>query len=258
MIGFNHLGRYGRLGNQMFQYAALRGIAAIKGYDFCIPDSNFKNEWQDHQLFEAFKLSNLKNIRLFPGNYYQEKKFSFDYEYVEKCPDNINLYGYFQSEKYFKHIENSIREDFQFKDEILNSCKESFNFDEIISLHVRRTDYVGNENHPLCSISYYEKAIARFNSDIPIIVFSDDVKWCKTQEIFSEDRFLISESDWNVIDLCLMSMCSHHIISNSSFSWWGAWLSNSKNVIAPKKWFGDAVMNNTDDLYLSNWELIDD
>lgn len=260
MIGFNHLGRHGRLANQMFQYAALRGIAALKGYEFCIPQSDFKDQWNDHQLFLTFNLENLKNIQMLPGNYYQERQFNYDQEYVDNCPDNVNLYGYFQTEKYFKHIESSIRDDFTFKDEILNSCKKDFNFDEIISLHVRRTDYVSKSNdHPPCSLEYYEDALSKFDQNIPVMIFSDDTEWCKNQDLFSSDRFFISENEWNAIDLCLMSMCTHHIISNSSFSWWGAWLSNSDHVVAPSKWFGEngyTSQNNTEDLIPDRWTII--
>ena len=260
MIGFNHLGRHGRLGNQMFQYAALRGIAALKGYSFCIPNSDFRNEWEDHQLFLGFELPNLKKIKILPNDYYQEKQFHYDSDYVKNCPDNISLYGYFQSEKYFKHIEDSIREDFKFKSDIVDACKEFFNFEEMISIHVRRTDYVSNSaNHPPCPLSYYEESLKKFNSEIPVMIFSDDVGWCKRQDLFSSDRFLISENNWNIADLCLMSMCSHHIIANSSFSWWGAWLSKSKNVIAPSKWFGtngDTSKNDICDLFPEGWVVI--
>ena len=260
MIGFNHLGRNGRLGNQMFQYAALRGISSIKQYDFCIPESNFKDEWNDHQLFEAFELPNLKVKRDLPGNYYQETKFNYDEEYVNNCPDNVNLYGYFQSEKYFLNISDSIREDFTFKSEILEPCKEAFDFDEIISLHIRRTDFVEkNIEHPPCSLDYYEKALEKFDSNIPVMIFSDDVEWCKKQTLFESERFTISENDWNLIDLCLMSMCSHHIIANSTFSWWGAWLSGSNNVIAPSKWFGDTgytADHDTSDIIPDRWKKI--
>ena len=100
MIGFNHIGRHGRLANQMFQYAALRGIAETKGYEFCIPESIFKNEWEDHQLFEAFTLPNLKTKKSLSANYYQEKQFNYSNEYVDVCPDNVILFGYFQTEKY--------------------------------------------------------------------------------------------------------------------------------------------------------------
>ena len=260
MIGFNHIGRHGRLGNQMFQYSALRGIAETKGYEFCIPESTFKNEWEDHQLFEAFTLPNLKNKKFLSGNYYQEKQYNYSQEYVDECPDNVNLFGYFQTEKYFSHIADSIRDDFTFKPEVSDPCKEAFDFDQAISLHVRRTDYVEkSDDHPLCPMEYYEEALSRFDSDLPVLIFSDDIKWCKEQELFKPDRFMVSESNWNLVDMYLMTMCSHHIVANSSFSWWGAWLSGSDNVIAPARWFGNngyTANHNTEDIVPDRWTKI--
>ena len=257
MIGFNYLGQYGRLANQMFQYASLRGIAATKGYDFCIPQTNYGDKWKDNKLFDVFELKNLKNIGFLPADFYAERQFHYDAEYIANCPDNINLHGYFQSEKYFKHIEESIREDFTFKDYILEPCASSFDFDEVIALHVRRTDYVSNSaNHPPCDLAYYEKALEHFDANIPVIIFSDDVEWCNSQSLFESDRFMISDSLDTYVDLCLMSMCHYHIIANSSFSWWGAWLAKSKKVIAPSRWFGtdgNTAKNNTQDLYLPGW-----
>ena len=132
MIGYNHLGKNGRLGNQMFQYATTRGIAASKGYDFIIPDSDFQDQWNDHQLFDAFRMSGAKNIGFIDAQYYKEPdNHSHVYlqDFVDNCPDNISLYGYFQTEKYFKHIANDIREDFTFVDNILTPCKEAFSLD---------------------------------------------------------------------------------------------------------------------------------
>lgn len=260
MIGFNHLGSHGRLGNQMFQYAALRGITDLKGYNFCIPGSEFKDQWNDHQLFEAFNLPNLNKQKILSANYYQERQFNYDQDYVDNCPDNVNLHGYFQTEKYFSHISDSIREDFAFKSEILDPCKEAFDFDELISLHIRRTDFVEkSDDHPPCSLEYYQKALEQFDSNIQVMIFSDDIAWCKEQELFSADRFLFSENDWNLIDLCLMSMCTHHIIANSTFSWWGAWLSGSNQVIGPSKWFGNSgytASHNTSDIIPERWMKI--
>jgi len=262
MIGYNHLGRNGRLGNQMFQYAALRGIAAKHGYQWCIPPSNFTvepraGEEKDHQLFEAFKLPSVEHVEMLGAVYLEEKSFTFDQELFETCPDNVNLYGFFQTEKYFKHIERQIREDFIFNDDIWNPCKEMFQFDDAISLHIRRSDYVQKQEfHPLCPIDYYEVALNNLPDDIPVLIFSDDTNWCKRQKIFSSDRFLISESDSNLVDLCLMTMCNYHIVANSSFSWWGAWLANGKKVIAPKVWFGPKANLDDSDLVPENWERI--
>jgi hypothetical protein len=257
MIGFNGLGKHGRLGNQMFQYASLRGIASKHNYDWCIPPSNFSNLYEDHQLFEVFNLNSAKNISYVPSHYplILETDFYFDLELLDNCPNNIDLGGFLQTEKYFKHIENEIRKDFTFKDGILDLCKKIMNrLEDRISIHIRRTDAVSlNE---CLDIEYYIKALEYFDDDIKVIVFSDDIKWCREQKIFKSDKFFISPFQNNAIDLCLMTLCSGHIIAKSSYSWWGAWLANSNKVIAPSKWFGtdlDGNKNDTRDIIPPNW-----
>ena len=264
MIGFNNLGSHGRLGNQMFQYAALVGISKRHGYDFAIPPSNYTNQWYDHQLFEVFELPGLKHIGFVPQNFhvYQEKYFHFDEGLYNNIPDNVNLFGYFQSEKYFKNAESEVRKDFTFKSNIFNVCNEFRKTikSEVISLHIRRTDYLNSQDsHPIQPISYYEKALSNFDENLPVIIFSDDTNWCKEQELFKLDRFLVSESNSNIHDLCLMTLCDHFIIANSSFSWWGAWISQNQNkkVYAPNNWFGPTLKNNdTKDLFPESWIVI--
>ena len=262
MLAFNHLGTLGRLGNQMFQYASLRGIAAARGYDFGIPPSDFSDEWRNHQLFEVFDLPHLpqSNIRFLDSGYapvVQEKEFTFDVALLQQCPNEVSLWGFFQSEKYFKHIEASIKEDFTFRDEILNPCKEMIGDNKYLSLHIRRTDYLTNsENHHNLGLDYYEEALSHF-PDWDVVIFSDDPEWCKKQKLFQGDRFLISESGDNKVDLCLMTLCKAHIIANSSFSWWGAWLADSEKVIAPSKWFGPLNEHkDTSDLIPERWHRI--
>jgi hypothetical protein len=260
MIGFNHLGRHGRLGNQMFQYAGLMGIAAHRGFEFAIPPSNFEDPWNDHQLFEAFKLTHLTNVKMVDGPYVQEKHFAFDEDLLNNMPDNHNVYGYLQTTKYFNHIEKEVREDFQFKNDIFGPCKEMMDsVDNPIALHVRRGDYLTNsDNHPPCPKEYYLEALSKFDSNRQVVVFSDDPEWCGKE--FSDDRFLISEGGDNLADLCMMSLCKDFIIANSSFSWWGSWLCDNpdKKIIAPSSWFGSGYTANhdTSDLYCSNWEVI--
>lgn len=247
----------------MFQYASLRGIAARRGYDFGIPPSKFEDEWKSHQLFEVFDLPHLprQNVKYLDGGnapVAQEKFFHFDQLLFDQCPNDVSLFGFFQSEKYFKHIEESIKEDFTFRNHILEPCKEiAEGFENPVSLHVRRTDYLtNNANHHNLDLSYYEEALKHFD-DRQVIVFSDDPEWCKKQSLFSDDRFLVSESEDNKIDLCLMTFCTSHIIANSSFSWWGAWLANSQKVIAPSKWFGpNNADKETKDLIPETWTII--
>jgi hypothetical protein len=271
MIGFNALGRMGRFANQMFQYASLKGIARNTGVELCIPnhtqalDDGIGNKLRT-ELFDSFDLN--VNIRLLNNGHapvVAERFFHFDEELFTLCPDHVSLQGYFQTEKYFKHIENEIREDFTFKNEILKPCKEMISLvDNPIALHIRRTDYLKNtENHHNLSLKYYEDALSHFDSDRNVIVFSDDSKWCNEQELFSEDRFLISENTDNRVDLCLMTLCSDFIIANSSYSWWGAWLSSNKDkkVIAPIEWFGKTGYtkdHDTKDLIPDEWTRIND
>ena len=271
MIGFNVLGRMGRLANQMFQYASLKGIARNVGVDICIP--NYKNIIDDGignklytELFDNFDLN--VNVGLLNNGHapvVQERFFHFDEELFSLCPDHVSLQGYFQSEKYFKHIEDEIRQDFTFKPEILDPCKDMIEeVENPIALHIRRTDYLKNaENHHNLSLKYYKNAVSHFDSDRNVIVFSDDPKWCNEQKLFSDDRFLISENTDNRVDLCLMTLCSDFIIANSSYSWWGAWLSSNQNkeVIAPVDWFGKTGYtkdHDTKDLIPNEWTRIND
>ena len=277
MIGFDHIGTMGRLGNQMFQYAALKGIAAHRGYEYTIPPENPRIQIDNYGLIEAFELSDNKKIGWLNTQYdiIAEKHFHFDEDLFNTFPDGSGLYGFFQSEKYFKHIEDEIREDFTFKKEWLEPCEEFRKDlgDEVIFLHVRRGDpnladkrgfkwaYTQcSSQHPPQPLEYYERALKEFDDDMPVVVFSDSIDWVKEQDLFKPDRFMISEqtdkfSDGALvpyIDLCLMTLCDHAIIANSSMSWWGAWLIQNeyKKVVAPKMWFGPAYADkDTKDLY---------
>ena len=259
-ISYNRLGSNGRLGNQMFQYAGLRGIAANRNFEWLIPRPDNYGD-SNYGLFDCFEMSSVEeeNFGQLNGQNIATGQFHFSQEFFNNCPDNINLHDYFQTEKYFKNIEDVIRNDFSFKKEIVKSCLEIL--DELVDpifIHIRRGDYVNQpDNHPVCSTSYYESSLNNFKDTSSVLIFSDDPEWCKSQELFSDDRFLISEfnltynqtSDTNdgrvkslipYYDLCLMSMCQGGIIANSSMSWWGAWLieNPTQPIVAPNPWFG--------------------
>ena len=281
MIGFDYLGNLGRLGNQMFEYAALRGIGEKHGYDICIPPSDHEGI-ENYSLHKCFNLDHIPTGFIDNKRYSMEETFHFNNELFNTCQDNISLYGFFQSWKYFSNIQDLIRKDFTFHDSILQPCKDMMDSvdGDPIMLHVRRgdpnlTDPRGfkwsytqcGAQHPVQPIEYYEKALSKFDAKQPVIVFSDSVDWVKEQEFFKPDRFLISEPDDKYADgsftpyadLCLMSLCSHAIIANSSMSWWGAWLISNpdKQVIAPKMWFGPAYADkDTTDLYYPNWIVL--
>ena len=279
MIGYNNLGSNGRLGNQMFQYAALRGIAAKRGYDWCIPPDTYDHK-DNYGLFETFEMINVKesNIGFVSGDYIQENNHCFIPEFFDECPDNVSIDGYFQTEKYFTHIEKEIREDFTFRKDYLLPCQEYIGSlsNHPIFLHIRRTDAIGREQyHPILPIKFFEDALKQFAEDTLCFVFTDDMEWCKSQELFKQERFLFNEKNERYsyknidgtgklqntllpqIDLCLMSLCSGGIIANSSFSWWGAWLQNNRcKVIAPDPniWFGSAMTHlDTSDIVPKRW-----
>ena len=264
-VAFNHLGKLGQLGNQMFQYAATKGIASKLDVPFMIPnhrevfDDGIGNRYTI-LLFDAFKLTSASLLgTLRTENYVQENGFTFNKDLfnIDKT-ENCSLYGFFQTEKYFKHIEKQIRKDFTFKDEIKNECDDLIKqFTNPIALHIRRGDFVWNDkNHPPLSLDYYKSALELFDSDREVIIFSDDTEWCKEQELFADDRFAVAEGGDQFYDLCLMSMCDDFIIANSTFSWWGAWLANRGKVVAPKQWFGEALSHDTKDLYCKGWKVL--
>ena len=281
MIGNNRIGCNGRLGNQMFQYASMRGIASVKGFDWVVPPEDYDHT-ANYALFETFKMTNVQNnnIGFVKGNILKETIHCFDKNLVDSCSDDTDLDGFFQTEKYFENIADEIRSDFTFKDEYLKPCKEFIDSLETtpIFLHIRRGDAIGKEHyHPVAPMSYYVEALKRFDEDTPCFVFSDDLEWCKSQDLFKSDKFLFNDNieryDYTSmdgsgsmqytllphIDLCLMSLCSGAIIVNSSFSWWGAWLQNNRGkVIASKPWFGPSASHlDTSDVVPDHWEIID-
>jgi len=280
-ISYNRLGSNGRLGNQMFQYSALRGIAKHHNYDWMIPHPN-QYGTGNYGLFECFQMSSVRESNF--GILQTQKnivtgQFHFSEEFFKNCPDNANIHDYFQTEKYFNNIEDLIRSDYTFKKNIVDACKDIF--DELknpIFIHVRRGDYVNQpQNHPPCPVSYYEKSLKYFDDDCEVLIFSDDIDWCKNQEFFNGDRFLFSEfedrydhlsetNDGNIkslipyYDLCMMSMCNGGIIANSSMSWWGAWLQTNPTqpIISPQPWFGKNYDHfNMNDLIPDRWMIQD-
>jgi hypothetical protein len=174
------------------------------------------------------------------------KEPCFEYREIPYM-ENLCLSGYFQSEKYFSHC----------KEEIIKHFTKDWNREQInkISIHVRRGDYCNIECHPVVTLEYIKKAVKYFK-DLgynDFIVFTDDKQWCSENLPFE-----ISNGNERE-DLELMSRCEHNIISNSSFSWWGAWLNPTPNkiVIAPDKWFAGSKENvNVSDLYCKGWVVL--
>lgn len=264
MIGFNELGRKGNLGNQMFQFASLRGIAANRKFDWRIPPQD-KTRIHDYALFRYFELPTTKGENVSYVNFATFKSpsgdkrnstgFEFDDDLFNGCPDNVNLNGFFQTEKYFSAISDLIRKEFTFKEKYLDLIEQSgLNSEPFTSLHVRRGDYLNSpKHHPVLSEEYYRAALENVE-DLPIIVFTNDKDWVRSSSFLKNVDYRMANFEDYGLDLCLMTMARQSIIANSSFSWWGSWLSDSEAVIAPKLWFGPKLAHqDTSDLIPSNW-----
>lgn len=242
MVTYSKLEEMGRLGNQLFQIASTIGIAIKNNHEFV-----FK-PWSYSSYFK-----NPLPVGIIQGQEIKEQ--TFHYSDITFSEGNYDLFGYFQSEKYFAHCKDTILGYLDFKDEIIGN--EQLNKIRDCSIHVRRGDYLRlKDYHPVQTMQYYNAAISYMeNKGIKTFsIFSDDMPWCKQN--FRGHKFTFVEGNNETQDLCLMSKCPNQIIGNSSFSWWGAWLNrnNNKTVIAPKNWFGSAYANyNLEDLYCTGW-----
>jgi hypothetical protein len=282
----------GGLGNQMFQFAAARALSLARTEALLLDIYGFSGYglhqgFELHRVFDCqVKIANERDIHRildwqFPplirrivrrpamavfrrDAFVVEPHFHY-WSALNQVPSDCYLTGYWQSEKYFQAYAATIRADFSFKQAMMQKNAELA--DKIsgvtaISLHVRRGDYVKNlktaANHGLCSLDYYRSAIKYVAErvDTPFFfVFSDDPVWVKENlQIDFPCRYIDhNQGAESYNDMRLMSLCKHHIIANSSFSWWGAWLNarNDKIVIAPKKWFANA--NDVSDLFPEGW-----
>jgi hypothetical protein len=244
MITHKRLGNNGRLGNQLFQIAATIGTA-IRNRDVAVFPPWSYADWFKHPI-------TIQNI---DAPTYQEPYFAFrDIGYT----GDLNLEGYFQSEKYFVFCKDLIRWYFEPKNtERIKAKYGNVLSSKICSIHVRRGDYITADDYFFhCDLSYYQQGINHIPADY-FLVFSDDIPWCKNAFHIFKQNFIFVEDNADIEDLFLMSMCNHHIMANSSFSWWGSWLNRSEDkiIVAPKKWFGPKYSHDTKDLYTSNMTL---
>lgn len=196
---------------------------------------------------------------------YNEGNFCFDPAVLD-LPDNTYLAGYWQSERYFLNIRDIIKREFTLNiplDTENNGVADLINTTNSVSLHVRRGDFVSdaevNRVHGVCTSDYYRRSIekiADLSGEIHLFIFSDDPAWVSENYDFPWPTTVVKRNSSTEahIDLWLMTLCRHHIIANSTFSWWGAWLSNGsdKVVIAPERWFNDPSLD-ARDLIPSDW-----
>jgi len=234
MITNLQIGYNGRLGNQLFQYAACYSTAKRLGVEFFIPSKNVyeikpdgcfdysNNKWIEYQfrMYDCFNLTaQIKNENV--NHTYKEPHFHFDSNFLN-IKDSTSVEGYFQSEKYFELYKDEIINEFQFKEEIKNLAKryfENFKDKEVITIHIRRGDNVINPVFPTISMEYIQTAINEFtDKEYNYLIISDDILYCK-QLFPNSDNIRFSTGENDFVDMCLMRMADHNIISNSSFSW---------------------------------------
>lgn len=229
----------GRAGNNLFCMASAYGIARRAGRQLVLPRWRYTQyfEWSP-DIIEGMYPWIEPIIEL----YFQYCGKYFDKE-LSRAKDVANIKGWLQTEKYFKDYEPEIRQIFKWKEEFKAQIKESAKaiFERpVIGIHVRRGDYVSNPNYHSLPPSYYVQALEKFFPEWPdshnILVFSDDISYCKTH--FNGSNIYFSEGRSDIEDMCLLSQCESFILSNSSFSWWASYLSNTKGqVIRPTQYF---------------------
>jgi hypothetical protein len=258
VITFTRLGRWGRLGNQMFEYASLLGIARLLGYDVAIPPPG------RHSLHSCFEITtpvlrgpDRRRLR----HVFQEPRLGYS-ERFWAIEDFTDLRGFFQSTRYFPPREVVTRE-FTFQADLADTAATVLRpwrdaGRTVVGMTVRRQDY---QEHPdlfvqLWDTDFYERALAELDDLDPVVlVSSDDPDWCRTR--FTGDRFVFVDHISDNAQLAVLTRCDHMIVSNSSFAWWAAWLNEGAGRrIAASRWYGKALEPQRDPLP-DGWEALE-
>ncbi len=283
----------GGLGNQMFQYAAGRALALAHGLQLRLDVTGFDG-YGLHHGFELQRIfhckavlasaaetrailgwraaSSLRRVLALPslaalrGSVFVVEPHFHYWPGIRDLPDTAYLQGYWQSEKYFADAAAILRLDFAFRQplsEANTAWTERIDRCTAVSMHVRRGDYVSDPRTRAvlgpCSLEYYRSAVRCIAERVEtpeFFVFSDDIAWAKGNLDIDFPCHFIDDNrgaeSYN--DMRLMSLCHHHILANSSFSWWGAWLNprTNKVVVAPAQWFIGGKRR-VDDLFPQGW-----
>lgn len=253
MITYSKLGspRRGRLGNQLFQIASTIGIARRHGHDWTLPmwdqSIHFKSSWSTGGRFEALEVPELG--------------FHFDESNLQGS-DHYSIDGWRQSERYWQGHEDEIRSQFAFADELENKVKSDlrhlFGEKEVIAISIRRGDFVDNPHYDQIPAMYYISALVENFPDLDkynVLIFSDDAEYSRIHFECLSNAFFYSGSA--IEQLCAMSLCDHFIISNSTFSWWGAYLGEkpgSRVIRPPRNFAGPSKHNSEVDFWPERWE----
>ena len=247
-------------------------VTSVQAEPLQKPEENFARAKWKARVDRLLGRAGLPKLASSPGEY-REPHFHYDPAFEALGPQ-ATLFGYFQSERYFSSIAGSLREWLALREPLRGAAAVTLKRIEAsglpVSIHIRRGDYLRSGTHEVHGIlgeSFYRQALERLESatghEAELFVFSDDAEAAEQVLNFVPRERLTHvrgdpERPWE--DMALMARCRHHVIANSSFSWWGAWLNSSpeKIVIAPRAWFTPAQLSrtNTADLYPAEWVLV--
>jgi hypothetical protein len=244
----------GRMGNQLFVIATAYAHALDNDQDLAIPECNIG------KLIAGSARLKIMSREALPVATTTHKEPHYNYDPLPRVhnPNVLALHGFFQSYRYFHHHRQAILDLFYPGDAIYEDARRSMRElgSNLVALCVRRGDYVQKSDfHTVQPMSYYDNAVARFRG-CQFAVVSDDIPWCKENLRYPNLSFVTEHDSWK--KLWMMSFCDHHIIANSSYHWWGAYLNRKpdkksfwqggflnrkadKRVVAPRQWFGPAA-----------------
>jgi hypothetical protein len=281
MITNLQIGSYGRLGNQLFQFATAFNLAKKLNTELWLSSDSEANKTigrynpviksydvYSNDLFRFFNLNFTKKIPRHTiekevKHFYKENNRVCFYPEVFELEDGTNLHGYFQGKEYVDLFEFDLRNELKLNDfyfnfglEFLNNLKKNHN--KIFSLHVRRGDSLPDNNSIYAKLSienYYNKIIfENVDKNDIVLVFSDDIEWCKNNFSHPRIKFVDNRPDeyGHLKDFSIMSMCDVNIMSVSTYSWWTCWmnpLNKNKTVIMPNKWWGWSLPDFCEEIY---------
>jgi len=250
----------GGLGNQLFEVAHTlsQGWKHNREVVF-IPRSWTPGQGNGTENYLSNVFRKLKFVENLDG-FTRVTEGPFEYSEVNPVEENTVFDGYFQSTKNWFGYEDKVREMFEPPKELVDEFYSKYpqlTNSETLSLHVRRSEYLQYpEIHPTITKEYIEEALKIIGSYSTVFVFSDDHQWVKDNLNFPSVIFVNEDTDWK--ELYLMSLCKNHIISNSTFSWWGVFLDKNKDkkIVCPSRWFGPRGPK-ADDIYESYWNLVE-
>ena len=259
-------------GNQLFQYAFALAAAKRIGAELKL-DLSWFNANSDHRsyILDRFGIQTpvasaeeIQYVKTCNGRNFFEYRLNlirnrfaprhlksvvnedlsvFD-EALKRPFKNSYVEGYFSTDKFFVDYAAEVRAAFQFNvppSEKVNEIITGIT-DQTVAFSIRRGDFLGNELHNVCSIEYNQRAIDKIKTLVEspnLLVFSDEIDWIKTNLNFNVPFKVVEGVEDHMDHMRLMSLCKNHIIPNSTFSWWGAWLAEPKIVIAPDLWLTD-------------------